>query len=787
MKFSLNWLKTYLKTTVTVSDIYNALNKCGLEVEAIDNLSSKYNDFKIAEIIATSPHPQADKLKICTVHDGQQNLQIVCGASNARAGIKVVLAPVGTTMPGNGMVIKLSKIRGVESQGMLCSADELALTEQEQDGILELPADAPTGEGFAKFWGLDDVIFEVAITPNRGDCASVLGIARELAAFGCGEFIDNKYQLSGQKPSPIRLDIQDADCWHFNACYIENLDNLINPPAEIISYLNKIGFNSKGTLVDISNFCMLSNGRPNHIYDADKVKGKISVRKAKDGESFLALGGNEYKLDPSITVVADEEKVLAIAGVIGGELSKVDNNTRNAIVEMAIFSPIAVMQAGRKLNINSDARFRFERRVDHGLTTNALAYLINLIKQYCGGVAHEVVSSGAYKSPYLQEVAFDCKAIKKTSGKDIEHAEVTKMLNRLGFIYQDDKVIIPSWRQGDVMHSADIVEEVIRLYGLENIEPIPFVAAEIPVLEYNHADALRQILVCRGLSELITWSFFAPEDAVNLNSEGKSLELKNPISNELSVMRSSVIPNLLKIAARNLARGQVDLGFFEIGSSYQEHLPAMQTELITGIRTGIFNNGSMHKDNRAYDFFDAKADILSLLNKSNLQEAQLTWQPNAPSYYHPGRSAEIKLGKKIIGYCGELHPDFLSKYDIDQSVVAFELFSEALPPQKRKFAKNKLILNNLQPVVRDFAFLLDEDINATMLQKVISQAVPSFINKVTIFDVYQGEKIPAGKKSIAVSVQFQPINNTFTESEIANMCDRINEAAQLRLNASLRA
>jgi phenylalanyl-tRNA synthetase beta chain len=787
MKFSLNWLKTYLKTNSSTDDIYAALNKCGLEVESMDDLITKYSNFKIAEIISTAPHPQADKLKICTVHDGQQNLQIVCGASNARVGIKVVLAPIGTTIPSNGMVIKLSKIRGVESKGMLCSADELALTEQAQEGILELPGDAPVGQGFAEFWGLNDVIFEVAITPNRGDCASVLGIARELAAFGCGELINNNYQLNEQKESHVKVDIQDADCWHFSACYIEALNNPANSPAEIISYLNKIGFNSKGTLVDISNFCMLSNGRPNHIYDADKVKGAIFVRKATDGESFLALDGNEYKLDPAITVVADEEKVLAIAGVIGGELSKVDNNTRNVIVEMAIFSPIAVMQAGRKLKINSDARFRFERRVDHGLNTKALAYLINLIQQYCGGIVHKVVSSGGDKSPYVQQVEFDYASIKKISGKEIERSLVVDILGKLGLICQNGKIIIPSWRQGDVMSSADIVEEVIRVYGLENIEPIPFVAAEVPVLQYNHVDSLRQVLVWRGLSELITWSFFAPEDAENLNGEGKLLELKNPISNELSVMRSSAIPNLLKIAAKNLARGQVDIGFFEIGSIYQEHLPTMQMELVTGLRTGTYSNGSMHKDSREYDFFDAKADILSLLNKSNLQESQLNWQPSAPSYYHPGRSAEIRLGKKLIGYCGELHPNFLSKYDIGQAVVVFELFSEALPQQKHKFAKSKLTLNNLQPISRDFAFLIDEDINAATLKKVIIQAVPSFITKVMIFDVYQGKNIPTGKKSIAISVQFQPINNTFTENEIADMCAKINEAAQVKINASLRA
>lgn len=786
MKFTYSWLKQFIDTGASADEVAYALNSIGFEVNEVIDKGRIYNPFVIAEIVASERHPDAEKLSVCTVFNGKEKLQVVCGAANARAGIKVVLAPVGTIIPANGMQIKAAKIRGIESTGMLCSAEELML-EGESDGIIELANDAAVGQSYADYANLNDVVFDIDITPNRGDATSIYGLARDLAAKGIGtlkDFPASEVKYSGK--SPINVVIEDQqNCARFCATYIANINNKVSSPA-YTSYLRAIGSSAKSALVDISNYAMLAYGRPNHIYDADKIKGQMVVRKSLAKEKFIAIGGDEYELPEGLTVIADDEKILCVAGVIGGELSKVTEESSNILVEVAEFNAIAVTLAGRALNINTDSRFRFERGIDRDLTDNFANYLNSLIMQTVGGKASETLSVNGSKEETVTEVDFDFALVRSLGGVDLPQGVAKEILARLGFTISGAKVKIPSWRLGTIDGAPDIVEEIIRIYGYDFIpsQSLPLEQSKVVISQTTVDQRLRSCLIMRGMSELITWSFM-DENLAKKFGHDNHIRLTNPISSELNVMRQTVVANLLASVTKNVARGANDLSFFEIGAVYNNTFPSKQASCLTGVRVGVLNPRSVHKDERSVNFYDAKADLFAAVEAYGFDASKLTMNRNAPSYYHPGRSACFSLGKNVIAYCGQLHPAIAKEYDIVSDAVAFELFYESLPQVKQNAKRAKLEVSDYQAVVRDFAFIVADSVAAGDFLKALANADP-LLESIQVFDVYSGKGVEEGMKSLAITAKIQPKDKTLSEDEINVIGEKILAVAADKFSAKLR-
>jgi len=780
MKFTLSWLKQFVETSASAAEVVQALDNIGLEVESVEDRGSVYADFIIAEIISTAPHPDADKLAVCQVYDGKNNLQIVCGAPNARAGIKVVLAPVGAVVPNGNFAIKASKIRGVESCGMMCSADELLLG-GDSDGIIELPAEVVPGASFAEYAGLNDVLIDISITPNRGDCASVIGVARDLSAFGLGVLtIPASSVISQDGTCKIDVKIDDKKaCREFCGAYVAGV-SIGAIEGGMDAKLRAIGSGKKLPLVDISNFMMLTYGRPNHIYDADKIEGQVVVRPAYEGEHFVAIGGEEYKLNAKVTVVADDNKVLAIAGVIGGELSKVTEETKNIFVEVANFDPIAVANSGRYLNLNTDARFRFERRIDHANSAEFMARLLHKVQIHCGGQLSKTTVVLGDEIDSVKAVKFDFKAVNRMLGTDIEKDVCMAVLSKLGFECDGEMVSVPSWRQGEVAIEADLVEEIIRIHGFHHIPTImlPQTGKFFAPAPYDFVTVLRE----RGMDEVLSWSFASESDAKVFGNSG--LKLKNPISIELEIMRSSVLVHLVKFAENHINRGCKNVNMFELGPVYDDAHPNRQMNCLAGIRTGLHSPLSAHNEVREIDFFDVKADFFASLGAYRVNPDALRISRECPSYYHPGQSAAFSIGKTVVGFCGRLHPQALKAMGLDAPVLAFELFVDRLPVAKNK-PRTRQAVQVLQPVIRDFAFILDQATAAGDLIQIIKK-VDAKITAVDIFDVYQGKGVAEGKKSIAVSVRLQPQKATLIDAEIEAISAGIINAAQSKLGAVLR-
>lgn len=786
MKFTLSWLKQFLDTTASAQQISDALNAIGLEVESVEDKGALYKPFIIAQIVDAEPHPNAEKLRVCQVNNGNAILQIVCGAANARAGIKVVLAPIGAIIPSNQLEIKLSSIRGVESNGMLCSADELSMP-SDFDGIIELPEDAVVGSSFAEYQKLNEHIFDISITPNRGDAASIYGIARDLSSKGLGKLIPNQhhYQTSNILFSKTVHISDDKNCLEFALAYGSNVDNKVCP-SEFARQLQLIGSSPKTPLVDISNYAMFSLGRPNHIYDADKIKGDMHVRFSAQGEEFLALNGVQYTLPEGLTVIADDEKVLSIAGVIGGELSKIEESTKNIIIEIANWDANQIIKAGRALNINTDSRFRFERRVDHGISVKFANFFLSLIQQTCSAQIGDLKVHHKAALPHATEMEFDFDKIKLITGVDISKEHATDILARLGFELKGSTLLIPTFRQGDIALDVDVVEEIMRIHGFDNIHNQPLQQHLSLTSDANSLENIgRNTLINRSYNEIISYSFCSPDDAKRFAFKS-NIEIANPISVEMSVMRETIVPNMLAAMKRNEARGLSDSGFFEVGNIYSDAFTDKQTKCFAGLKFGKLNPKSVHKDERDFDFFDAKADLFALIMDLGFDATKLTINDsNAPSYYHPARSASFALGKNIVAYCGEIHPSIAKHYDANSRVVTFELFVESLPKAKQKFARAKLEVSDYQAVYRDFAFIVDAKLSAQEITKACKMADP-MIESANIFDVYEGKNIEEGKKSIALSVKIQPQNKTLSDAEITAIYNKIILDAQIRLQASLR-
>lgn len=778
MKFTLSWLREHLDTNASLTQITDTLTAIGLEVEQVTDLADGLNDFSVAEIVEAVQHPNADKLRVCKVNDGAGVRQVVCGAPNARAGIKVVLAKEGVKIPENGMVIKKSAIRGVESNGMLCSAHELALSE-DSEGIIELPASAVVGESVVAALHLDDPMIEIAITPNRADCLGVHGVARDLAAAGLGKLKDRKAAaITGSFKSPITVKLETPGCPLFIGCYVKGVKN--GPSPEWLqNRLKAIGLRPISALVDITNYMTFTYGRPLHVFDAKKLKGNVTVRYAKDGEKLSALNDKEYTLTSNMVAVCDDRGVVGLGGVIGGTATGCSDDTTDVYLEAAYFDPVHIATTGRALAIDSDARYRFERGVDPDFVKPGAEIAINLIKELCGGEESELVIAG--KSPeWKREIAFDLKKVESLGGITISQDKIQTIFPALGFAIHGNKVQPPSWR-ADVEGQADLVEEVLRISGYDKIPslallPLPAKAAASAAARVS---LLRRMLAANGMTEICSWAFLPDAQAKLFGGENEALKLLNPISTDLDTMRPSLIPNQLSALARNIARGFSSLSFFETGNVFKDVTPEGHVMMIAGIRSHEAVIRNHLGGARLVDIFDAKADLFSVLEVVGLNPAKLQVERMVPNWYHPTRAGRISLGGKVVlGYFGEVHPLILSAFDIKCKVVAFEVFVGAIPPQKAKGkAKPSLVVSNFQAVERDFAFNADERTQAADIVKAVESVDKQLIQSVNVFDVYAGKGIEAGKKSVAISVTLQAVDRTLSDKEITDVSQKIITAA----------
>jgi len=783
MKFTLSWLKEHLETGASPEEIANTLTSLGLEVEKMENRAKDLEPFIIAEILAAEKHPAADKLQLCKVNTGKEILQIVCGAANARSGLKVVLAPVGSIIPANDMQIKAAKIRGVESNGMLCSSEELALPGN-SEGIIELAGDAPVGKKFAEYAELNDTVFEIAITPNRGDSLGVRGIARDLAAKGLGKLKPLKTtEIRGKFSSPIKVSIENNTlCPLFVGRYFKNVKNY-ESPEWLKKRLISIGLKPISALVDITNFICHDLSRPLHVYDAKKLRGNIHVREISAPDNFRALDDKTYNLAAKTLVIADDSAPVALAGVMGGKDSGCDFNTTEVFLETAIFDSAAVAKTGRQTMINFDSRYRFERGLDHNFARMGAEIASRMILEICGGEASVLEITGTEKNP-SKKISFDMQKVKELGGVTIEDKKIISIFEALGFTVKKARngleVSIPSWRN-DISNSADLVEEILRVNGYETIPTVPLPVVTTRISEPSSLSHMRHTLAARGMLEVVTFSFMSSEEAKNFTSTSKKMTLLNPISSDLDFMRPSIIPNLLEAAKRNIARDYLNLALFEVGPQFSD---STQQMVAAGARVGENHKKNIYQDSRFVDFFDVKADVLALLPE-NIDRTTLEILPDAPKYYHPGKSAVLKSGKNILAVFGELHPAVLAKMKIDPPVAAFEIYLENLP-MKKPTGKPNYQPSNFQAVERDFAFIFDDKALWGDVKKAVKAVDKEMIEEVWLFDKYTGKGIADGKKSLAFLVKLQPKDHTLEMPEIEAISQKIIGAVT-KLGGQLRS
>lgn len=801
MKFTLEWLKSHLETDASLDEIAAKLTSIGLEVEGITDRAAVYAPFIVAEVRKAEPHPNADKLRVCEVFTGSETLQVVCGAPNARAGMKGIFAPVGSTVPGTQMLLKAATIRGVASNGMLCSEREMGLTD-EHTGIIDLPADTPVGAAFADVFGLNDPVIEIKLTPNRGDCLGVRGIARDLAAAGLGTLKPYDFSaIAGKFRSPIGVRRQlppehDRACAIFAGRLIRGVKNGPSP-AWLQQRLKAIGLRPISALVDITNFITYDLGRPLHVFDAAKVKGDIQPRMAKPGEKILALDGREYALDETMCVIADDAGPEGIGGIMGGEHSGCTDATTDVFVECAWFDPVSIATTGRKLGIHSDARHRFERGADPALVRPGIEVATRMILDLCGGEPSEVVIDGE-EPEWRRTVALRPSRLKGLVGFDLPVERQTAILQALGFEVKPDgdrlSVQPPSWRL-DIDGEADLVEEIARLHGFDAIpaEPLPPLRA-VPLPALNLAQrrirVARRALAARGLVEAVTYSFIKRSEAELFGGGQEQLLLLNPISADMDAMRPSILPGLIAAAKRNMDRGFADVALCEVGPQYHDVGVDGQMLVASGIRRGQTGPRHWRDKPRAVDAYDAKADAMAALSAAGVVVEQLMVMDGAPAWYHPGRSGTLRLGPKtVLATFGELHPRILQAMDIRGPLVGFEVFLDRLPQPRAKGAgrtKPALKLSELQAVERDFAFIVDKSVAADTLIKAVRGADKALITKVSVFDVFSGTGIPEGKTSLALTVRLEPQQQTLTDAEIEAVTRKIVAAAEKACGAVLR-
>ncbi len=782
MKFTLSWLKEHLETTATLQQIDETLTRIGLEVEEIINPAAALDNFVTARIDSVENHPDADKLHVLCVNDGTNKYQVVCGAPNVREGLIGIFAREGTLIPLFNERLKRATIRGVESCGMMCAIDEIGLGTA-HDAIIELPADTPIGAKASEILNVDPVI-EVSITPNRAECLGVRGIARDLAAAGLGTLKPlNIKKTEGKFANPIKISVDcPTECPVYTGRYIKGVNNHAETPKWMKDRLNAIGIHSISPLVDITNYINYDLARPLHVFDADKLKGNITVRMAHEGEKFVALNEKEYILPDYALGICDEEGVQCLGGIMGGLEKGCSENTVNVLLECALFKPECIAKTGRHLQIDSDSRYRYERWVDPKSNISGSDYATQLILQICGGEASDLTVCGS-EDAYKPQVAYlRPERLETFIGMPVSAEKSMHILQSLGFNVSLEngkiKAVSPSWR-GDIEGEHDLIEEVVRMIGLDEIPAVslPHDKLPKPILTPTQHNAMivKHELALRGMYETVTWSFADSDIAQYFRQNSDIVLVQNPIIKEMDEMRPSILPNLLTAAKANVARGYTNLALFEVGPVFDGRNPTEQHTSAAGVRVGQTAKKEWSNASRAYDVFDAKADALAAIAAANgpVDNPQIT--TDAPSYYHPGRSGTIRLGKNVLAWFGEIHPSILKKLDIKARVVAFEVNLDNIPLPRKSTDKSrkKLELSAFQAIDKDLAFVVNKDVSAASILAAAKNADRNHITDVRIFDIYEGENLPAGKKSVAISLTFQPIEQTFTDKDIENLMNKV--------------
>ncbi len=786
MKFTLSWLYEHLDTKADIKTIESTLTNIGLEVESVEDKSEQLKPFSVAKVISAEKHPDADRLKVCEVKTNKGNYKVVCGAPNAKTGMLGIFAPENTFIPGTKMYLKKSKIRGVESCGMLVSEKEMGISE-EHDGIIEIDKKYKIGDSFAEIYGLNDPVIEINITPNRPDCLSVRGIARDLAAAGLGKL--KKLKINNMKGS-FKSNIQWKRKFNKNEAKLcpgvsgrlfKNVKNT-SSPEWLKKRLQAIGLRPISALVDITNYITFDLGRPLHVYDADKINGNLVMRLAKENEKCKTLDEKEYTLSKKMIVIADNNQLHGIGGVMGGLMSGCSFDTTNVFLEVALFDPISVTKTGRKLNLQSDARYRFERGIDHTSINWGVDRATEMIINLCGGeVSYKTTDALATKEIKLIKFFYD--KTKNLGGININLNEQIKILKNLGFEIKSksNKYIIlkvPPFRT-DIEGEADIVEEIVRIYGYDNIQPISINtdkngSSEVLSHELKPFYKSKRIIASRGYVETITWSFVS-SDFANLSNDNKNVKITNPISSDLNTMRPSIFPNLLSAINSNMSKLYNNGKIFEVGPQFFGNEIQDQQMLATGIQYGNIFSDSWNDEKRRGDFFDIKSDVFFILDQLNVPINNTIYQSSNNNFYHPGKSTQLNIGKIILAQFGEIHPHILKKFEIKTNVNGFEIFLDNIVQfQTKKTSTRKAYNNNpLQLVERDFAFILPQNILAIDIVNSVKKIDKKLIKKVLIFDVFEGDKLPVNMKSIAFKVILQPSEKTFTEDEIEDLSKKI--------------
>lgn len=799
MKFTWHWLLDHLQTDKSINEIVEVLPKLGLEVASVKNLADDLKEFVTVKVIDVKKHPNADKLNVCKVFDGNSSFNVVCGAPNVKSGMIGVFANVETYVPGIDLILKKTKIRGESSEGMLCSEKELTLSDN-HEGIIELPETSEIGVPIVNVMDLADPTIEIEITPNRGDCLGVRGIARDLAAAGMGALKDLEFEeIDGDFDSIINWKI-DLDEDKKNLCpkiFGRSFHNVVNveSPSWLKNRLLAVDQRPISSLVDITNYIMIDIGRPLHAYDADKIVGdSLTIKQSKQGDKFSALNGQEYDLDEGMLVISDGHGIDDLAGIMGGERTGVKEDTTKMFLEAAIFDPISIANTGRRLNLNSDARYRFERGLDYDSPDLVMHYAASLVKKICGGTCSKIVKLELGKQKKI--INFTPTSTYKLTGVEIESELSKSILEKLGFKITNNNdvwdVIVPSWRP-DIDGIADIVEEIIRINGYDHIPSIKlprknYIAKPAMNIKQRQSSIASRTLATRGYSEAITFSFLNEVMAKQFNGGIEQLALVNPISSELTHMRPSILPTLLLAAQKNINVGSDSLSLFEVGPIFLGDKPDEQTSSVTGLRLGNKIKRDWRSSSRDFDFYDIKLDVLKTLEALGINISSLQTYEDTPSYFHPGRSAVLKIGQKLIANLGEIHPEILDFYGFEKSILGFEIFYENIPiPKKIKVSRPMLKVSPLQSVTREFAFVINETTPAEKLAQIARSSNKDLIKDVLIFDVYKGKNIPDGKKSIAIKVTIQPLTETLTDDDLEKISADLINLIGTKLSGSLRS
>jgi phenylalanyl-tRNA synthetase beta chain len=804
MKFTLSWLKEHLDTDEPLETIVDKLTMIGLEVENLEDKAKELAPYVIARVVEAKQHPNADRLRVCMVDTGDgQPIQVVCGAPNARSGMIGVFSPPGTYIPGKNITLSVGTIRGVESRGMLVSGAEIG-TSDDHDGIIELPADAPVGTPYAQWAGLGDPVIEINLTPNRADCTGVVGIARDLAAADMGKFLNpTPKPIRGEFPCPVSVALDFGKtpslCPAFALRLVRGVKN-VPSPEWMQRRLLAIGLRPINALVDITNYMTYDRARPLHVFDAAKVKGHLTVRRGRAGENLVALDGKTYRLDESMCVIADDTGVESLAGIMGGEASGCSDATTDVLIESALWDAVNIAQTGRKLGVNSDARYRFERGVDPAFMVPGLELATRMVIDICGGTPSEITVAG---HPPIEDrmIEFPLDELARLAGISVKEPEIKRVLGHLGFFTAGAgktwKVAVPSWR-ADVEGKADLVEEIVRIVGVDRVPATPFPrgeAARRAVLTplQNRTRKAKRAAAARGMVEAVTWSFISKPKAELFGGGQSELALANPIAVELSDMRPSLVPGLVAAAQKNADRGFADVALFEVGQVFHGDRPQDQVIAAAGVRREFAKASGLgrHWSNGggAVDAFDAKGDAFTVLVAAGAPPQALQVVPGGPAWLHPGRSGTIQIGPHVLGCFGELHPKALELLGAEGPLVAFEVVLDRIPDPKPKAtrAKPALDLSAFHPVDRDFAFVVDRSVKAADLVRAAQSVDRKLITQVSVFDVYEGKGIDPDKKSLAIAVTLQPRDKTMTDDEIEAVAQKIVAEVTRRTGGVLRA